>query len=272
MKVLLSGLPALEVNHAGGERIPILERVVDHVPYTRFQNFRGPYACKHQDGQLRLETQLRPEVLFEQSELSGFAGHVDPSRALPLPSIDEMLTLNPELRELSSRQRKLGGESGSIQDMALYSSIFQRPGSGTLDLSGFPEIERYEEALKWLNPERAIQWWSWFRICGVTYSMLKMHGDSAEKRDRIWSAHHAWSSQYSGFTVQENVMMVEKCQGRRISGLSLLMNLLRFDNPDMNFRANSFQVHRPPTQTSNKWMGSVIATCKDLQSTQRKCL
>jgi hypothetical protein len=62
MKLLLPALSKLSVQLEDGEQIPILEKLVDHVPYTQFQNFRAPYACKLKDGQLRSHTQLRPEA------------------------------------------------------------------------------------------------------------------------------------------------------------------------------------------------------------------
>lgn len=248
MKVLLTALPQLEVELEGGIRVPILEHVVDSVPYNQFQNFRGPYACKLKDGTLRWETQLKPESgYFDDSQLSSFASHVDRDQAKRLPSVDELLEFNPELRHFCEQHanRVIASGSGtcSMQDLSLYETAFQSRGGGIIDFAGLPELDIFEEALKWLHPQRTTQWWSWFRICGVTVTMLEKYGEDPQARSRIWQAHHAWSSQYPYFTVEENVEMVEKSRGKRVSGLPLLMRLVRFDNPDMNVRTNYKKVN-----------------------------
>lgn len=160
-------------------------------------------------------------------------------RALELPSVNELLECNPELRHYyeqhANRVMASGNGTCSMQDIALYESMFQRPGGGVLDFAGRPDLEVYEEALvRWLHPERATQWWSWFRLCGVTYSMLERYENDVQARDRIWQAHHTWSSQYALFSAEENVEMVMKSRGKRVSSLPLLMRLVRFDNPDMD--------------------------------------
>lgn len=251
MKVLLTALPKLEVELEGGMSIPILERVIDHVPYSAWQNFRGPYACKLKDGSLRAETQLRPSSgYFEGCELSCFASYVDADRALALPDVSELLEWNPELshyyEQHKNRLRATGADGDcSMHDMSLYESSFQQKGGGLIDFAGVPDVEVYEEALNFLHPDRAIQWWSWFRICGVTSSMLEMYGRDAELRKRIWQAHHKWSSQYSHFTIAENTEMVEKGFGKRTSGLAFLKRLVRFDNPQMEVRTSGSKIFVP---------------------------
>jgi len=230
--------------------IPILERVVDAVPYTQFQNFRGPYAYKRKGGEIQLETQLRPNDFFEGNQLSCFAGHVDVEKALMISPVDDLLACNPELRDFyeqhANRVLAATGGRGSINDMALYETVFQRTGGGVMDFAGLRPIEIYEEALQWLSEYRAIQWWSWFRICGVTGFMLSHHGNDVAAREQIWKAHHTWSSQYPYFTVEENVRMVEKaCRRSRLPGLPFLLNLVRFDNPDMSIREHAFRTFSP---------------------------
>lgn len=251
MRILLTALAKLQVEMEGDISVPILERVVDAVPYSPFQNFRGPFACKRKDHALRLETQLVPESLFEENSLSCFASHVNPRQALKLPSVDELLECNHELRhfceEHQNRVVASGGTSG-IHDLALYNSQFQQCGRGIIDFAGRPELEVYEEALKvggWLHADRAKQWASWFRICGVTYSMLEKYGSDHQARSRIWNAHHTWSNQYLEFDDQENVQMVMNCEGKRVSGLPLLMRMVRFDNPDAQVRTAVSRIFRP---------------------------
>jgi hypothetical protein len=250
MKVLLTALSKLQVEFEGSKSVPILERVVDTVPYTQFQNFRGPYACKIKNGELRLDTQLLPDEDFlTNNELSFFASHTDSHQALELPTVDELLEHNAELREYyehhANRIMASGSSAPSMQDFALYETVFQQRGGGMLDFGGKPELEIYEEALRCLHPERACQWWSWFRISGVTHTILEKYGKDAEARRRIWRAHNAWSSQYSDFDAQENIDMVEKCRGKRVSGLPLLMRLVRFDNPDMEMRTGGHRIYTP---------------------------
>merc|ERR1712216_693211 len=105
--------------------------------------------------------------------------------------------------------------------------------------------EIFEQAHMWLHPQRANQWWSWFRLCGVTHSMLEKYGQNAEARERIWRAHHTWSSQYTNFCADEDVDMVMRCRGKRVSGLPLLMRLVRFDNPDMEVRTGGHRIYTP---------------------------
>lgn len=253
MKVLLSGLPALEVDLEGNESVPILAKLVDHVPYTRFQLFRGPYACKLKNGQLRPETVLEPEGFFRDDPLACFAGHVEDRYALELPSLQRVLEWNPEVRNLhETHQRHVmdaaveGPRQVSPQDLAsLYMECFrQRTGGGILDLGGMTDLEQYEAAFQWLHPERASQWWSWFRICGVTCRMLERYAENRVAQHRIWTAHMAWSSAYPAFNEDENVQRVRQGAGRRVSGLHLLLNLVRFDNPDMQVRTSTWQWHR----------------------------
>lgn len=280
MKLVLTALSKLEVELDGGMKIPILEKVIDKVPYSSFQNFRGPYACKLKDGALRLETQLKPAEYFGNCELSCFASNVDVDRALPLPSVSDLLEANEELKHYyeqhANRVMASGSDGCSMTDLAMYESSFQRGGGGIIDFAGIPPLEVYEEALQWLHRDRAMQWWSWFRICGVTWSMLETHGRCKEARDRIWKAHHAWSSQYSHFTAEENVEMVERCQGKRVSGLPLLRRLVCFDNPEMEVRTSTtskiFTPHKQngviATQPHSRNVEDTVSSSPELEPLQ----
>lgn len=264
LPVLLSGLPALEVDLVGGISVPILDRVVDRVPYSRFQTLRGPYACKLVGGQLLRETRLEPESLFRSDPLAAFAGLADSDYALELPPVELLLQENEELRHFYERQLSgmassassfgpgwlYGSARVSPMDQAnLYLSDFQRRGGGVIDLAGLTEVEQFEEALRWLHPDRASQYWSWFRISGVVCRMLEEHCDEEEHRRRIWEAFFAWSNGYPLFDVEENIEMVEKARGRCVSGLQLLLRLAQFDNPDMQLRtrrmSHTVHVRRP---------------------------
>jgi hypothetical protein len=179
---------------------------------------------------------------------------VVPEYALKLPTVQELLAWNDELRHFHAEQEQRvkasasqrDGPEGSWpvspQDQAnLYHPAFQRPGGGIVDLAGLTEVEKYEEALSWLHPERASQWWSWFRVCGVTFRMLEKFGRSEAARSRIWKAHHTWSKAYAFFNEEENVEQVLASRGRNVSGFTLLLRLLRFDNPHMEVRESSWQ-------------------------------
>lgn len=157
-----------------------------------------------------------------------------------------------------------------MQDYALYECFFQRPGGGLLDFAGLPELEIFEQAHAWLHPERATQWWSWFRLCGVTYSMLESHGHDAQARERIWQVHHKWSSQYSNFCEDENREMVMRCRGKRVSGLPLLIRLVRFDNPDMEVRTTRWKIHTPLSRQQGTTLPADALRTKPELCTQSK--
>mmetsp|Transcript_33321 Transcript_33321/g.72755 ORF Transcript_33321/g.72755 Transcript_33321/m.72755 type:complete len:468 (-) Transcript_33321:471-1874(-) len=257
MPVLLNALPALKVELEDGEMVPILDMVVDRVPYSQFQLFRGPWACKMKDGLYREDSQLQPEEVFNEDPLSCFAGYVDPNIRLPLASITELLQWNDEVRSLneshSNYVKQIQGPSNakvSPQDASnLYKMAFQQNRRGELDFLGKFDIDVYEEGLKMMHPDRASQFWSWFRVSGVTYKMLERFGEDSSTRGRIWNAHHTWSSTYPGYDEAENVDQVLKNRGKCVSGLNLLKKLVRFDNPGMTIRDSMW--HPPLTSARN---------------------
>eukprot|EP00933_Yihiella_yeosuensis_P014273 TRINITY_DN12852_c2_g2_i1.p1 TRINITY_DN12852_c2_g2~~TRINITY_DN12852_c2_g2_i1.p1 ORF type:complete len:510 (+),score=62.77 TRINITY_DN12852_c2_g2_i1:50-1531(+) len=255
MPALLSALPALVVDLEDNKSVPILEQLVDRVPYTRFQLFRGPYACKLKAGKLERDSKLEPEGVFKSDPLACFASHVEPDYALQLPKLTDLLDWNEELRHYYENQHQritsCNGTSNSLMDQTnLFVESFQsRLRTGNLDLAGLTPIEQFEVCLKHLHPDRASDWWSWFRICGVTYSVLEKHGEDEAARDRIWKAHFDWSANYPWFGEDENADMVMQASGRPVSGISLLKKLVKHDNPCLKVREAAwapFTFKRPP--------------------------
>lgn len=254
--ILLNALPALEVQFDKGEPVHILQLLVDRVPYMPFQLFRGPYASKLSDGRFRRETRLEPETIFRGDPLACFAGHVDRHYALHLPPPARLLELNEEVRhfheEQLNRVRKWPEGISDLDMNNLYVADFHQCGGGTIDLAGLADYEKYEVALQLLHPDRASQFWSWFRISGVTFSMLEKYSGNREATNRIWDAHFEWSRRYPYFDQTENVDQVMKCSGRKVSGLPLLMKLLEFDNPDAKVRHSAYRynLRAPRKRTS----------------------
>lgn len=249
LQVILPALPALSLEHDDGQSLPLLERIVDRVPYMRFQLFRGPYACKLADGALRRDTQLLPEALFRGDDLCCFAGYTEEGHMLPLASPERMLQMNKELRRHHEQYQQRGPHGLSTdgpwptspQDLAnLYTPAFRQDTRGHLNFAGLSDVEKFEEGLRWLHPDRAHQWWSWFRLCGVTFTMLERHSADLALRRRIWQAHHAWAGAFPRYCAEENDRMVLKSEGHRVSGLGLLMRLVNHDNPGMRFRSQLF--------------------------------
>jgi len=247
LRIILDALPALEVEFEEGSCLAILEEVVDRVPYSCFQLLRGPYACKTFDGYFRLDTMLEPEGrMFRDDPLTCFASRAERGYALQLPPPPKLLEWNADLRhqvQTSAAQHIVSAErpgTANPMDLAnLYLTRFQRPDGGIINLAGLTDLEIYEEALHLVHHERASQFWSWFRLSGVTYSMLQRYKGNAEKTKRIWDAHNEWSRTYAKYDVVENIKMVERCAGRRVSGLRLLEKLVCFDNPNAKVRLRS---------------------------------
>lgn len=240
MKVLMDALPAVQAELNSGENLQILKEVVDRVPYMSFQLLRGPYACKVQDRIYLKDTQFRPQELYKHDPMTCFAGRAVREYALPLPQVEQLLDWNEEVRHFHQLQKSragIFGTEGLADHTLLYDSSFQMDGGGILDLAQFP-VDVYEAALPWLHRERASQWWSWFRICGMTCFMLEHHGWCEANRARIWRAHHAWSSSYAYYSHAENEQMVHMAIGKRMPGLQLLICLVRFDNPCVRVRSS----------------------------------
>jgi len=255
IRVLLNALPALKVELEGGTTFPVLQELVDPMPYMRFQLFRGPYACKLKHGLLARETQLAPEGYFRSDPLTYFAGYVNHDYALTLPSVEELLAWNETVRELHAFRRDqvaIATRDGPwtvspLDERNLYLPEYQRrTGGGVIDLAGMTDIEMYEESLQWLHEGRASHWWSWFRISGVTCRMLTRYRYNATARDRIWRAHMAWSRQYLHFDELENQRMVQAAFNKQTSGLRWLLQVVRHDNPQFDVRLETWQRQKTP--------------------------
>lgn len=251
VELILKALPLLTIEE-DGRQVPLLASVVDCAPYMRFQLLRGPFACKLKDGLLRPDTCLVPddEEYFRNDPLSCFAGYVDEDFNLPMLTLEKLMEIKPELQETQLQTcdavARVNGSIASLPDAGewgpslhdqtlLFVEEFQMQGCNrSQDLSCMNPVEVYETTLEMLHPGRASQWWSWFRICGVTYSMLERYNDDSEARDRIWQAHHNWSRSFLRYSEEENVDAVLSSQGKRVSGLQLLVKLAKWDNPDVN--------------------------------------
>lgn len=246
MTALLAALPTLVVDLEGQKSVPVLDRIVDRVPYTRFQLFRGPFACKLKTGELCFDTRLQPEGFFRNDELTCFAGHTNSDYSLPLPSLSELLEWNKELEDHHSRQlervhNRGGGTSLGHGREALYRDCFlKRHQQGQMDLAGKTPVEQFEDCLQRLHPDRASDWWSWFRISGVTFKLLEDCGLEDSARARIWKAYVDWSRCYNGFDMDENIDMVSKARGKRVSGMKFLVALVQHDNPGLEVRSSLF--------------------------------
>lgn len=250
MPALLSALPALEVDLGGQESVPVLDRLVDRVPYTSFQLLRGPYACKLKTGELRYDTRLEPDMFFRNDELTCFAGNVDSDYSLVLPKLSELLEQNTALKDLCSRQvERVNINSSrppspqSAQDLAaLYQDCFRkRHMGGVLYLASMTAVEQFEACLAHLHPDRASDWYSWFRISGVTCRLLDNHVSDLYLQARIWKAHFAWSQGYHSFDEDENINLVEQARGRFVPGINLLVELVQHDNPGLEVYDRRFK-------------------------------
>lgn len=255
MPTILAALPSLVVDIEGEESVPVLERLVDRVPYTKFQLFRGPYACKLKQGELRYETRLEPEDYFRRDQLTCFAGYVDTDYALELPALSKLLEWNEELQICHEKQsqrvfasRDTRDSISSVYDQTtLFVERFQmrHRGASRLDLAGLTPLEQFEACLQHLHPDRAADWWSWFRISGVTYTLLEKYRADDVALARIWKAHMDWSSSYVWFDETENVETVMKASDRPVSGMSLLFKLARHDNPALEVRESLWKFPTP---------------------------
>jgi len=248
MALLFSALSEVKFEIKDHGSIPILQQLVDRVPYTKFQLFRGPYACKISKGRYRPETAFRPEGFFSNNPLACFVGYVNQDYRLPLLRPAQVLECNGEVRHHQEQSRLhihktlavndwgYSHDNISLQDKSyLYDPVFEQDTKGTINLSGLSDLEKYELALQRLHPDRSCQWWSWFRISSVTYKLLQKYDTDSRSSKRIWDAYFAWSSRYPHFDKQENIRLVRANQGKeRMSGLPLLIQLMKHDNPGMD--------------------------------------
>lgn len=181
-----------------------LRKVVDLQVYSKFQLFRTLYASKLDAGtsRLRPETALQPVsgYPFRGDDLTCFAGHVAQRHKEPLLlSPCELLQKDPHLLQLLKEEAhrraigKRGGNGGPSApgcDIALEISEFivvkkeETSSSSAVDddLLLAPRIDfsairrpstRFRVALHNIHPGRGNQFWSWFRLAGVTYHEME---------------------------------------------------------------------------------------------------
>lgn len=173
---------------------------------------------------------------------------MDPDISLAIPPLEDLLAWNEALQKISMQSShnlfRLGGAGMNPQDsICLYIDEFQhRSEGGRIDLAGLMAVEKFEKALQHIHKGRAAQWWSWFRICGVTSTMLHEYAYDEEARNRIWRAFHVWSRQCAHYDEGENVDMVLKASDKKVSGLLLLLRLVEHDNPGSQVRLDQWQM------------------------------
>eukprot|EP00921_Rhytidocystis_pertsovi_P017496 GHVQ01027535.1.p1 GENE.GHVQ01027535.1~~GHVQ01027535.1.p1 ORF type:complete len:112 (-),score=7.89 GHVQ01027535.1:765-1100(-) len=56
------------------------------------------------------------------------------------------------------------------------------------------EVDIYEKLMPCLNEKRCDDFSSWFRLCGITYSMLRKYKADTSAQRRIWTAFFRWSA------------------------------------------------------------------------------
>lgn len=256
---LLAALPAMVLDLEGEESIQILDKLVDRVPYSRFQLLRGPFACKLKDGALQPETLLEPQEYFRNDPLTCFAGYVNPDYTLALPPVQRLLECNEELRQIIEKhsERVTSCQASRLPSLDLTNLLldnFQTSHTGKLSLAGLTPLQQYEVCLKHLHPDRASHWWSWFRISGITFTLLDKYSHDEEAMQQIWQAHFKWSSQYDWFDEDENVEIVLKARGRSASGMGLLLILVRHDNPGLQVKEYAFEFPRDRVLCGKKRM------------------
>jgi len=225
-----------------GEPHYILKNLVDRAPYKKLQLLRAPRACKLQGGLLDPETCMEPQEPFAGDELTFFASYVHEDYALELPTMQQLMDNNPSI----AKHYHCWAREGRQRDDLLFSLDFHRPAiPDSLDLAALTDLERYEQCMPLLHPDRASDWSSWFRISGITATMLHKYEHDREACDRIWDAHCRWSSTYPHFDERENWDIVWQAMDRRTAGLRLLLELVRHDNPDLKVRELAWSFRLP---------------------------
>ncbi|CAE7719030.1 unnamed protein product [Symbiodinium pilosum] len=188
---------------------------------------------------------MEPEEPFYGDELTYFASYAQPAYALKLPSMEQLTTWNPSIA-LASEESKAARNSFQREDTNLFDPQFRQDSAArALDLAGLTTLERYEACMQMLHPDRACDWYSWFRISGVTATMLNRYDHDDLARKRIWNAHCEWSCNYPNFCEQENFEVVLQAQQKVTPGIKILLELLRHDNPNLQVREHAWPFHIP---------------------------
>eukprot|EP00921_Rhytidocystis_pertsovi_P017504 GHVQ01027543.1.p1 GENE.GHVQ01027543.1~~GHVQ01027543.1.p1 ORF type:complete len:249 (-),score=14.10 GHVQ01027543.1:461-1207(-) len=95
------------------------------------------------------------------------------------------------------------------------------------------EVDIYEKLMPCLNEKRCDDFSSWFRLCGITYSMLRKYKADTSAQRRIWTAFFRWSAGYKNFNQTENIQAVLTCRGKRVCGLKSLIAMVDHDRPQL---------------------------------------
>lgn len=183
-----------------------LGQVVDRHPYSSFQLFRAPYACKLRASGYAAETALEPEALPHGSELALFASHCDAALAAPLVPLEARLA-DPLLEGIDgwrARASHGGCTTAPLDAIALWDPAFQQGRARRIDLRSLHPVQQFEASLGHLHPQRATQWWTWFRLCGICCQLLEQYSHDQHLSDQTWAAFVQWSSQYPHFDEEEN--------------------------------------------------------------------
>jgi len=210
-----------------------LAEVVDPNPYSKFQLFRLPWSVKLslKRGLIK-ESLFVPKQPFKDDWKTVFAGYTNPAYRRPLPVAKPW---EPK------RVRRLGFSVGLSDINCLYLEKFLQPEkAGTFE---FPvdNLEAFRVGLNLINPLRASHWWSWFRLCGVTYRLMhpvEFNDNTVEnaRAEEYLQVFLEWSKQYPNYDECENLDMIYRCHGvKRISSGMTLRNVAMFDNPTMEF-------------------------------------
>eukprot|EP00397_Hematodinium_sp_SG-2012_P022945 GEMP01023813.1.p1 GENE.GEMP01023813.1~~GEMP01023813.1.p1 ORF type:complete len:257 (+),score=40.30 GEMP01023813.1:528-1298(+) len=204
-----------------------LEDVVDRIPYSRFQLFRCPWAAKLSSEGLQRDTMfVPPKDQFRNNPNTVFVGYTKSTYRRPLPPPI------PWTPRVIARQ---GFRAGLLDGNCLYLDRFLQTERDYVFHFDTDVAFSLRQALALLHPYRATHWWSWFRICGVIFRIYEEQINRGSK-DEVMEAFLQWSQRYYPyFQRDENISMIMRCAGKRISGGYLLSQLVLFDNPNMRF-------------------------------------
>eukprot|EP00921_Rhytidocystis_pertsovi_P017529 GHVQ01027568.1.p1 GENE.GHVQ01027568.1~~GHVQ01027568.1.p1 ORF type:complete len:620 (-),score=74.23 GHVQ01027568.1:461-2320(-) len=247
-----------------------LREVVDRRPYSKFQAFRAPFACKLRvsatpavsssnyatSDQNPVFLPLPGQELYELDPLYGFASYVEPSLSVLPPhrlSRDSIIERHPFLRDsiyrpVPNRQAAVRWRAVGEEHLGFNADVFRKEfickseeayqdgGALTDWLRGWllhEEVDIYEKLMPCLNEKRCDDFSSWFRLCGITYSMLRKYKADTSAQRRIWTAFFRWSAGYKNFNQTENIQAVLTCRGKRVCGLKSLIAMVDHDRPQL---------------------------------------
>uniref|UniRef100_A0A0G4HMM6 Uncharacterized protein n=1 Tax=Chromera velia CCMP2878 TaxID=1169474 RepID=A0A0G4HMM6_9ALVE len=171
--------------------------------------------------------------------------------------------------EKASSKRNKKSSPGAMDDLEDVSGTSER-----VVLAGLSDVAIFRTLLNDLHPSRASDWYSWFRVCGICWTLLESGKASEEATADTWEAFFAWSKQYTDFDEAENIKMVEKNEGRPFAwaqGRRTLLQMAEHDNPgkayilldDANKTIHSLyaaQTHSSIGEAWGHWGGEVVSS------------